>query len=403
VALISVADALSRVLAQARPLASENVAFADAFGRVLTADLGALRTQPPDDVSAMDGYAVRAADVATAPARLRLIGEVAAGRPFGQSLGPGEAVRIFTGGVIPPGADTVVIQEVTTRDGDWVTIERNAPKGKNVRTSGLDFKTGETLLAKGKRLSSRDIALIAAMNYPDIPVHRRPLVGILATGDELVAPGASPGPGQIVYSNGFAVGALARHEGAQVIDLGIVPDRLDDTIAAIRRARALSVDVLVTTGGASVGDYDLVHEALAAEGLALSFWKVAMRPGRPLMHGRLGAVQVLGLPGNPVSAYVGALLFLVPLLRRLGGRSDLSLPIESATLGCDLPQNDERADYMRSGLTPGPNGTWVATPFSLQDSSLLVPLAKADCLVIREPYSPAAKAGNACSIIKLVF
>jgi molybdopterin molybdotransferase len=403
VALISVTDALSRVLAGARPLAAENVALPDACGRVLTADLTARRTQPPSDVSAMDGYAVRAADVATAPVRLKLIGEVAAGRPFDRVLAPGEAVRIFTGGVIPPGADTVVIQEVTTREGDWVAITRDARKGKNVRSAGLDFKTDESLLARGHRLSSRDVALVAAMNYPHVPVHRQPLVGILATGDELVAPGTAPGPGQIVYSNGFAVGALARHEGAQVIDLGIAPDRLEDTIAAIRRARALAVDVLVTTGGASVGDYDFVHDALAAEGLALSFWKVAMRPGRPLMHGQLGSIQVLGLPGNPVSAYVAAVLFLVPLLRRLAGRSDLTLPTESAVLGCDLPANDERADYMRAVLAPGPNGEPVATPFPLQDSSLLLPLARADCLLFRAPYAPFAKAGNLCSIIKLAF
>jgi molybdopterin molybdotransferase len=243
--------------------------------------------------------------------------------------------------------------------------------------------------------------LAAAMNHPRLPVRPRPRVAILATGDELVPPGATPGPGQIVYSNGFGLMALARAEGAEVIDLGIVPDRLDETIAAVRKARDAAADVLVTTGGASVGEYDLVQPAFAAEGMALSFWKVAVRPGRPLMHGRLGAMQVLGLPGNPVSAFVCAVLFLVPLLRRLQGRVDLSLPIESAELGRDLSVNDERADYMRATLVKNSMGKDIATPFPLQDSSMMLPLAKSDCLVIREPYAPAAKAGSVCVIVKL--
>jgi molybdopterin molybdotransferase len=224
---------------------------------------------------------------------------------------------------------------------------------------------------------------------------------MLATGDELVLPGREPGPGEIVYSNGFAILALARTEGAEVIDLGIVPDRVTETGAAVRRARELGADILVTSGGASVGEYDVVQQALSAEGLALSFWKVAVRPGKPMLHGRLGAMQVLGLPGNPVSAYVCAVLFLVPLLRRLSGRQDLSLPSESVTLGIDLPPNDERADYMRARLSIDSNGALVATPFAVQDSSMMAPLAKSDCLIIREPYDPAAKAGSSCRIVRL--
>jgi molybdopterin molybdotransferase len=403
VALLSVVEALSRVLAAADPLPSETAPLAEGDGRVLTADLTALRTQPPTAVSAMDGYAVLAADVASVPARLRVIGEVAAGRPFDRPIGRGEAARIFTGGVMPDGADTVVIQEVTSRDGDRVIIEKAAARAKNVRAAGLDFAAGETLLRRGHRLTTRDLALAAAMNHACVPVHRRPKVGVLATGDELVPPGTPPAPGQIVYSNGFALMPLARREGAEVIDLGIAPDRLDDTIAAVRRARELGVDVLVTTGGASVGDYDFVQKAFAAEGMALSFWKVAMRPGRPLMHGRLGDVQVLGLPGNPVSSYVGAVLFLIPLLRRLAGRDDVTLPAESAVLGCDVRDNDERADYLRATLAIDPAGRAVATPVPMQDSSLLAPLAQADCLVIREPHAPTAAAGSPCHIIKLAF
>ncbi len=400
-ALLSVADALALVLADAEPLPADEATLLNACGRVLAADLQALRTQPPADVSAMDGYAVRAADVATAPAHLTVVGEVAAGRPFDREIRPGEAARIFTGGVMPRGTDTVVIQEVTSRDGDIVAIKRPEGRGRNVRPEGLDFRAGVTLIAKGHRLTSRDLALAGAMNHATVPVHARPRMAVLATGDELVPPGTPPAPGQIVYSNGFALMAIGRHEGADTLDLGVVPDRLDATIAAVRRARAAGVDVLVTTGGASVGDYDFVQQAFAAEGMALSFWKVAVRPGRPLMHGRLGGMQVLGLPGNPVSSFVCAALFLVPLLRRLAGRTDLSLPVEPAVLGRTLPENDERADYLRSTLTTGPDGAKVATPFRKQDSSMLAPLAHADCLVVREPFAPAVEAGAPCAIVSL--
>jgi molybdopterin molybdotransferase len=401
VALMPVAEALARVLADAEPLAAEAVPLAQAHGRVLAADVAALRTQPPADVSAMDGYAVRSADVVQAPFKLRLVGEVAAGHPFRGAVGPGEAARIFTGGVLPPGTDTIVIQENTVREGDAVVITAASGKGKHVRVEGLDFKCGAVLLTKGRRLSDRDLALAAAMNHPTVRVHRRPKVALLATGDELVMPGGTPGFGQIVYSNGYATMALARREGCEVIDLGIVPDRLAETAAGVRRAREVGADILVTSGGASVGDYDLVREALAAEGLALSFWKVALRPGRPMMHGRLGPMHVLGLPGNPVSAYVCAVLFLLPLIRQLAGRSDVAPAPETARLGRDLPANDERADYLRAVLTTGSDGIPVAIPAPVQDSSMLIPLARADCLLVREPFAPAAKAGDRCSIIRL--
>jgi molybdopterin molybdotransferase len=396
-----VAEALARVLAEAGPLPAEATPLAEAFDRVLAADVAALRTQPPADVSAMDGYAVRAADVAKVPVGLRLVGEVAAGHPFQGAVGAGEAARIFTGGVLPPGADTIVIQENAAREGDNVVIAASSGKGKHVRLEGLDFQCGAVLLARGHRLTDRDLALAAAMNHPTLPVHRRPKVAVLATGDELVMPGTTPGFGEIVYSNGYATMALARREGCEVVDLGIVPDRLPETVAAARRARDVGADILVTSGGASVGDYDLVQKALAAEGLALSFWKVALRPGRPMMHGRLGAMHVLGLPGNPVSSYVCAVLFLVPLLRRLAGRPDVATAIDVARLGCDLPSNDERADYLRATLALGPDGVPVATPAPVQDSSMLTKLARADCLLIREPHAPAAKAGEPCSIISL--
>lgn len=399
--LLLVADALKRVLDGVEPLPSENASLFEAEGRVLAADVAALRMQPPADMSAMDGYAVKAADVAKVPVDLKLVGEVAAGRPFSGEVHAGEAARIFTGGVVPPGADTIVIQENTERDGERITVKSPSPAGKHIRRSGLDFKEGQVLLPRGRRLTDRDVMLAAAMSHPALPVHRRPKIAVLATGDELRPPGSALGPGEIVYSNGFALMALAKNEGAVVEDIGIVPDKVDATVEAIRKARASGADVLVTTGGASVGDYDLVQRGLKAEGLELSFWRVALRPGRPMMNGRLGSMHVLGLPGNPVSAYVCAYLFLVPLLRRLAGRSDLVPAPESAKLGVALPENDERADYMRATLAPGPDGVPIVTPAKTQDSSMMAVLANADCLLVREPFEPAAPAGSRCSILRL--
>ena len=399
-ALMAVAEALQRVLADARPLPAETVALDEALGRVLTDDVVALRTQPPAALSAMDGYAVRGSDVARAPITLKVIGEVAAGHPFAGKVGPGEAARIFTGGVMPAGSDTVVIQEFTARDADSVTIQKETAAGRNVRAAGIDFAQDENLLRKGRRLTDRDLMLAAAMNHPRLKVHKRPKVAVLGTGDELVPPGSTPQEGEIVFSNGFALAALARLNGAEVHELGIVRDRVEDIAAAVRHARQLNADILVTTGGASVGEHDLVQRALATEGLELSFWRVALRPGRPVMHGRLEGMQVLGVPGNPVSSYVCSFLFLVPLIRTLAGRQDIAHLPENARLGSDLPANDERADYLRATLQPGPNGPLV-TPLPAQDSSLMAPLAKADCLLIREPHAPAAPVGSDCVILKL--
>ncbi len=400
--LLPVAEALTRILADAAPLPADDAKLDDALGRVLTADLKALRTQPPDNVSAMDGYAVRGADEEKVPATLKVVGEVAAGHPFAGKVGAGQAVRIFTGGVMPQGSDTVVIQEFASRDGDNVTFGKPTAKGRNVRLKGIDFAEGDTLLAKGHRLTDRDLMLAAAMNYPAVPVHRRPKVAVLGTGDELIPPGGTPRPGEIVYSNGYALRALARSEGAEAIDLGVVGDTVDAIAAAVRRARAANVDVLVTTGGASVGEHDLVQRALAGQGMNLSFWRLALRPGRPMMYGRLAAMQVLGVPGNPVSSYVCAFLFLVPLIRRLSGRPDAHPVPEEAVLGCDMPANDEREDYLRATLQPGAGGP-VATPLPHQDSSLMAPLAAADCLLIRPAHAPPAVAGSPCVILKLAL
>ena len=401
-ALMAVAEALRQVVAGAEPLGTETVPLGDGLGRVLAQDLAAKRTQPPADVSAMDGYALRAGDTASEPATLTIIGEVAAGHPFEGAVGPGQAARIFTGGVVPAGADCVVIQELTERSGDRVVIKRSGIKGKNIRRKGIDFSEGEVLLERGRRLDDRDLMLAASMNYPQVEVYRRPKVAIVGTGDELVMPGTEPKPGEIVYSNGFALTALARGEGAEARDFGIARDSLDDIAAHVRLARDWGADILVTTGGASVGEHDLVQKALQAEGLDLSFWRVALRPGRPMMHGRLGPLQVLGLPGNPVSSYVCSVLFLVPLIRKLSGRADLERARETARLGRDLPENDEREDYLRATLSFGPDGP-IATPVSAQDSSLMAHLSRAGCLVIRPPHAPPATAGSPCVILKLAL
>ncbi|MBM7482896.1 molybdopterin molybdotransferase [Bradyrhizobium sp. GM2.2] len=400
-ALMPVSDALAAVLAGAEPLPEEMISLDEAYHRVLARDVVARRTQPPQAMSAMDGYAVRAADAATIDSELTVIGEVAAGRPFEGTVGAGEAVRIFTGGVVPFGADAVVIQEDTVAAGKRITIKEAAIAGRHIRPAGVDFREGDVLLRKGSRLTERDLALAAGMNHPHLAVVRRPKVAILATGDELVMPGTTPGHGQIVYSNGYALHALARSEGAETIDLGIAADTLEATTAGIRRARESGADVLITTGGASVGDHDLVQQALRDEGIAMAFWKIAMRPGKPMMHGRLGAMGVIGLPGNPVSSYVCAFLFMVPLIRALSGRSVIHHRRERAVLGRDVGANDQREDYLRAHLEERDDGTRVVVPVNHQDSSLLANLAAAQVLLVRAPFAPKAEAGTACEVLRL--
>jgi molybdopterin molybdotransferase len=401
VALMPVADALAAILEGAEPSPEDMVALEAAYHRVLARDIAARRTQPPQAMSAMDGYAVRAADAAKVQTRLKVIGEVAAGRPFDRAIGAGEAARIFTGGVIPDGADAVVIQEDTVADGNSITITEAASPGRNVRPAGVDFSEGDVLLKAGIRLSDRDLSLAASMNYPELPVRRRPKLALLATGDELVMPGQTPGPGQIVYSNGYALRALARAEGADTVDLGVAADTVEATTAGIRRARELGADILVTTGGASVGDHDLVKTSLEAEGVRMAFWKIAMRPGKPMMYGRLGAMRVVGVPGNPVSSYVCTMLFVVPLIRALSGRKSVHHVRETALLGRNIGANDQREDYLRARLEVRDDGTLIATPVTKQDSSLLANLAAAQALLIRAPFAPAAKAGASVEILRL--
>jgi molybdopterin molybdotransferase len=395
--MISVDEALARLLAPLEALPAEQISIAEAVGRVLAEDVAARRTQPPFAVSAMDGYAVRAEDVAQVPARLRIVAEIPAGAGYEGTIGPGETARIFTGAPLPAGADAIVIQEDTAREGDRVEVREGAAKGRYVRRAGLDFAEGEVLLRAGRRLSPRDIGLAAAMNRPWLFVHRRPRVGILSTGDEIVMPGDPIGPHQIVSSNALSLAAFVTACGGIPIQVGNAPDDPD----ALRHiaAAAQGMDLFVTTGGVSVGEHDLVRDVLSEEGLAIDFWQIAMRPGKPLMVGRYRGTPMLGLPGNPVSTLVCSLLFLKPALDRLSGLPDEATPATTARLAVPLKQNDRRQDYLRARLSRAPDGALEVTPFEVQDSSMMRPLAASDCLVMRPPQAPALPAGSAVPII----
>jgi molybdopterin molybdotransferase len=400
--MITVEEALKRVLASAEetPLEEEKVALEGGYGRVLARDLKALRTQPPFSNSAMDGYALRAADTASPPAILTVVGESAAGRAFDRAIDPGEAVRIFTGAPIPDGADAIAIQEDVNREGDRIRLSAAVPAGDNLRVAGMDFRIGEPLIPAGRLLTPRDVALAAAANHTALPVRRRARVAILATGDELVAPGGSLGPAQIIASNNFAVAGVVEACGGVAIDLGIAADELQALNTSLNRAREVQADVLVTLGGVSVGDHDLVQQALVSAGMELGFWRIAMRPGKPLMHGRLGAMRVLGLPGNPTSSMVCSILFLRPLLRALHGEPDAGADLsQPARLAVDLRANGVRQDYMRALLGRGAEGILIATPAADQDSSLVKTMARADGLIVRPPQAERAKAGDLCRVI----
>lgn len=401
---LTVEAATARMLAAAAPLEAETIAVGQALGRTLAAPLTARLTAPPFDASAMDGYAARREDVTRLPAELRVIGEAAAGSLFAGVVGPGEAVRIFTGAPVPAGADVIVIQENTRTDPAdrmRVTVVDGRADRDHIRTRGFDFEAGALLLSAGRRLGPREVTLAAAAGAGHIQTVRRPRVGVLATGDELVAPGETPGAAQIVASNHLGVMALAERAGASVAFLGIArdtPESLDLALAGTR-----DLDVLVTIGGASVGDHDLVAPALARRGMVPEFWRIAMRPGKPLMFGRIGPTLVLGLPGNPVSALTCAVLFLAPLVRALqGDPSPVPVPITGET-ATPLPENGPRAHYMRATTRRGDSGVLRATPIRSQDSSLLSPLAEADVLLVRPIDAPALPAGAAVPLLTLDF
>ncbi|MEO3473821.1 gephyrin-like molybdotransferase Glp [Roseomonas sp. CAU 1739] len=396
--MLPVDEARARILAGLTPTAPETVALAEGAGRVLARGVTARLTQPPADVSAMDGYAVRAAD-ATEGAGLAVIGSAPAGRPFGGTVGPGQAVRIFTGGFVPAGADAILLQEDATASGDAVRVNETVTAGRHIRRRGLDFSEGTEVLPAGRRLTARDIGLAAASNNPWLAVHRKPRIGILATGDEIALPGDPIPPGGIVSSNAHALAALVRASGGDPVVLPIAPD--DTRAIAEVAATAQAFDLLVTTGGASVGDHDLIQEALGGEGFALGFWKIAMRPGKPLIWGRLGRTPVMGLPGNPVSALVCGVVFLIPAIARLSGLPGAAVPTRRVVTQVALAQNDRRADHLRATLSVDRDGRMLVTPAAAQDSSMLATLARADALVLRPPFAPAVPAGTEVEVIVL--
>lgn len=398
--MISVEAALARITGAFRPLAVETLGLGEALGRVLAEEVVARVSQPPQTVSAMDGYAVRAADVTQPPVTLKVAGEAPAGGSYDKAVAPGEAVRIFTGGPLPAAADAIVIQEDTESAGDQVTIKQSVPAGHYVRPAGLDFRAGDVGISAGRLLGARDIGLAAAMNVPWLKVRRRPRIALLSTGDELVMPGEPVGANQLIGSNGIALAAFVTACGGAPINLGIARDSRESLTSLAEGARG--ADLLVTSGGASVGKHDLVREALGEAGLDLDFWKIAMRPGKPLMFGRIGEIPLLGLPGNPVSSLVCAVLFLRPAIDVMLGRHSEDRPPETAVLGADLAANDKRQDYLRGRLSYGPDGRRIATAFERQDSSMFATLAHADCLIVRPPNASPAKVGETVPIVPLI-
>ena len=401
--LLSVDEARRRILDPIGRLTSERVALTAAQGRTLAADLIAQRTQPPFTASAMDGYALRSADLQQIGQEFVVIGEAAAGRSFEGLVASGQAVRIFTGAPLPQGADTVVIQENTRKIlSDRVAVDELQGAGRHLRPAGLDFHAGDRLLRAGTRLGWQELTLAAAMDHAALVVVRPPRVAIVSTGDELVRPGTSRRPDQIVASNAYGLAAIVASEGGVPFDLGLVGDDEAETVHVLREALDGGADLIVTLGGASVGDHDVVQSALKAAGMKLDFWKIAMRPGKPLMSGRIGDVPVLGLPGNPVSSLVGAVLFVRPLIAAMLGRPTETVPaVTEATLGAPMKSNDSRQDYVRARLEPRENALPVVVPMTMQDSSMLSSLAAADCLLIRPPHAPAADIGEHCIVIRL--
>lgn len=398
--MISVEDARQNILSHLTPVSTETVSINQAVGRILAEPIIARRTQPPSDLSAMDGYAVKASDVATIPTTLTVIGESAAGHGFDGEVTAGRCVRIFTGAPLPAGADTIIIQEDTTREGDQVTITEGATKGRYVRPAGIDFKEGDAAFAPGHKISPRDLGLLAAMNSPWVTVYRKPRIALLSTGDELVRPGEPLGANQIISTNALVVAAMIEQAGGEAIDLGIAKDN-EDSLRQMAGGAA-KADMLITLGGASVGDHDLVQSVLGKDGLKIDFWRIAMRPGKPLMFGDLNGTPMLGLPGNPVSSMICSYIFLIPALDILMGKAAASRPRTiPAILSHEVKENDRRQDYVRARITGEEDGLPVIELFTNQDSSLLSRLSGADCLLMRPPHAPALPKGEKVEIALL--
>lgn len=401
--LIPAEKALRIVLDGAKAIGEEKLALNKAANRILSQDLVSLRTQPPFDASAMDGYAVKQSDVTSLPVCLRIIGESKAGTPFDHPVAQGEAVRIFTGAVVPQGADTIIIQENTNPGDGSVEVLTGTPQGKFIRNAGLDFQMGETLLKAGDVLTPYRLALAASMNHAELPVYKKAKVAMISTGDELVMPGEATLPGQIIASNTFGIAASIQNCGAEVLDIGIAGDTKTALHAKLQDALDQGANIIVTTGGASVGDHDLVLPVAQEMGFEFEIAKIAMRPGKPFLFGKVThdgrTVYLTGLAGNPVSSLVAFNVFTKPLINLLSGKDETAINLLPAVLGCSLPQNDERAEYMRATLETSRDGKRIAKPFTKQDSSMLANLVRADCLVYRAVKAPAAKKGDACEIV----
>jgi len=402
--MISVDDARTQIINELTVVDTEVVSLDLAHGRVLTEDVIARRTQPPSNMSAMDGFAVKAADTQSIPAQLKIIGEAPAGGSYEGIVQPGETVRIFTGGPLPEGTDSIVIQEDTDLGEDsqqegYVEIREVTPVGHYVRPAGLDFKAGTIGLKANRRLSARDIGLLAAMNVPWITVRRKPRIAILSTGDELVRPGEPVGPNQIISSNSLLVAALIQQAGGEAIDLGIAKD--NEVSLRQMAVGAQSADMLVTLGGASVGDHDLVQSVLGKEGLSVDFWRIAMRPGKPLMSGNLNGTPMLGMPGNPVSSMICSFLFLIPAIDTLLGLPPRRPPLSEAVIAHPIKENDQREDYLRARIIGETGGLPIVEMFQKQDSSMLSRLADADCLILRAPFASPLPAQSPVEIIQL--
>ena len=403
--LVPAVEAKRLILEGIEPVGVERINLSAARNRILAEPLSAKRTQPPFDASAMDGYGVQQRDLDTLPVSLNVIGESAAGRPYKGSVGAGQAVRIFTGGVVPEGADTIIIQENTVRQGNRVEVLAGNAPGKFIRPAGMDFRTGEQLLEPGMVLDAARLSLAASMNHARVPVYAKPAVAIMATGDELVLPGEKLEEGQIIASNSFGLGALVEASGGRVHDLGIAGDTKQSLHGLIEQALDLDVDLIVTMGGASVGDHDLVKPAMEDFGFVFAFHKIAMRPGKPLLFALKErdhkTVRMIGLAGNPVSSLIAGTVFVRPLLQSLAGCDPEVLTPLNAVLGVDLPENDEREEYMRAVGRRLADGSLQVSPFAKQDSSMLANLVRANYLVIREKHAPAAKAGDPCLALPL--
>ena len=396
--MLTVANARAKITKAMDRTASIEVSVSEVFGRVLAEELKSRRTQPPFDVSAMDGYAVRARDIPSVPATLKVVGTAHAGGSYSEILNSGEAVRIFTGAPVPMDADTIVIQEDTTVAGDSVIVNEIEPE-RHIRSAGLDFSEGDILLKPGHLLTARDAGLIAAMNIPWVMVRQRPRIGILSTGDEIVMPGDPLGRHQIVSANSIALAAAVRVFGGDPVLLGIAPDNRNALSRIAEGAKG--IDLLVTTGGASVGDHDLIQEVLGGIGLDIEFWKIAMKPGKPLIFGNFNGTPLLGLPGNPVSTMVCALIFLKPAIETQLGLQTSDGALETVKVTESLRKNGGREDYIRGRLNKSKNGVMQVTPFPIQDSSMMVSLARSDCFIVRKPLASGISAGTSVEILRM--